>query len=177
MQSFFYLPSFPWSLISLLCCISPSSVELIAKVLSPHVPLGDVSLRTRGKSGKKKNNQTISITAGMCCDTFTLQTQHSMKPFTTECPQTSSARFKRRGHPGKTIHFTKTFPSRDNNHINYCPPGPQHAWIWQRKIWKIKIKHTLCTPSYTAAQPSHHCKPIFTRWNSFQIQSPSQISE
>ncbi len=102
MLSFFYLPFFTQrSSLSLSLSLS----ELIAKAPSYHIPLGVVSLCTSRKKRQKKGT-TISITAGVCCDSSTLQTQHSMQLFLQNVPKQALP-----GSKGevtlKKIHFNK----------------------------------------------------------------------
>lgn len=78
--------------------------------------------KERGK--KKKKN---SITAGVRCDSSTLQTQNSMQPFPQNVPQKAP-----KGSKGEVTLKKIKHISRDNNNINNSPPGPQFARTWHR---------------------------------------------
>lgn len=81
-----------------------SSILFLLSLLFPHLNSlprlhqasslwGPCPCVTRGKKkkkkegGNKKKKNIISITAGVCCDSSTLQTQHSMQPFPQDVPK------------------------------------------------------------------------------------------
>lgn len=118
------------------------------------MPFGVLSYVQKRKRRKKKNKN--SITAGVRCDSSTLQTQNSMQPFPQNVPQKAP-----KGSKGEVTLKKIKHISRDDNNINNSPPGPQFARTWYR-IWK---KNT-----------QNNCRSlIFSFCYGFLIQSPGQI--
>lgn len=102
--SFIFLPFLDHSAFPPSSSLSPHWSSL-PRFHQNHIPSGVVSLCTRGKEAQQSQSQQACVVTP---PPYRHNTACSL--FSAECPQTSSARFKRGGHPEKKIHFNKDLP-------------------------------------------------------------------
>lgn len=122
MLSFFYLPSFPWSLIFRLSFIFSFLIGAHCQGSIKTTSLqGLCPCVSEGKKRKQKK-QSQSRQACVLWLLYPTDTTQHAAFFHTVSPNKLRQVQKGRS-PWKKYILTKTFPSRDNNHINNSPLG------------------------------------------------------